>query len=153
MQFEMPARTILCSHQNHQDTPSEIRDLYKSISMPDSQPLFVLVLHIHISYFHGHDSFIWADRIKSRPLPPNLAWKSFTHQLQPELMWGIATVVMSPHRLLIQFQRVYFRCLLLLNVNCHVDLLWRLILIFPIQLGIQSSSFQRINDGKQILYD
>ncbi len=42
-------------------------------------------------------------------------------------MWGIATVVMSPHKLLKQFQGVYFRCLPLLNVNCHIDLLWRLI--------------------------
>jgi hypothetical protein len=68
-------------------------------------------------------SFIWADQIKSRPLPPNLAWKSFTHQLQPGMMWGIATIIMSPHRLLKQFQWVYFRCLPLLNVNCHIDLL------------------------------
>jgi hypothetical protein len=43
------------------------------------------------------------------------------------MMWGIATVVMSPHRLLKQFQRVYFRYLPLLNVNCYIDLLWRLI--------------------------
>jgi hypothetical protein len=71
--------------------------------------------------------FIWADQIKSRPLPPDLAWKSLAHQLQPGMMWGIATVVMSPHRLLKQFQRVYFRCLPLLNVNCHIDLPWRLI--------------------------
>jgi hypothetical protein len=71
--------------------------------------------------------FVWADKIKSHPLPPDLAWKSFTYQLQPEMMWGIATVVMSPHRLLKQFQWVYFRCLPLLNVNCHIDLPWRLI--------------------------
>jgi hypothetical protein len=44
--------------------------------------------------------FIWADRIKSRSLPPNLAWKRFTHQLQPGMMWGIVNVVMSPHMLL-----------------------------------------------------
>jgi hypothetical protein len=71
--------------------------------------------------------FIWADWIKSRPLPPDLAWKSFTHQLQPETMWGIATVIMSPHRLLKQFQRMYFRYLPLLNMNCHIDFSWRLI--------------------------
>jgi hypothetical protein len=44
------------------------------------------------------------------------------------MMWGIVNIVMSPHRLLKQFQRVYFRCLPLLNVNCHIDLLRRLIL-------------------------
>jgi hypothetical protein len=43
------------------------------------------------------------------------------------MMWGIATVVISPHKLLKQFQQVYFRCLLLLNVNCHIELPWRLI--------------------------
>jgi hypothetical protein len=76
----------------------------------------------------GKKGFIWADRIKSRPLPPNLARKRFTHQLQPGMMWGIATIIMSPHRLLKQFQRVYFRCLPLFSVNCRIDLPWRLIL-------------------------
>ncbi len=39
MQFETPACMISFLYQNLQDTPSEIQDLYKSISMPDSQPL------------------------------------------------------------------------------------------------------------------
>jgi hypothetical protein len=72
-------------------------------------------------------SFRWADWIKSHSLPPDLAWKSLTHQLQPGMMSGSATVVMSPHRLLKQFQRVYFRCLPSLNMNCHIDLSWRLV--------------------------
>ncbi len=42
-------------------------------------------------------------------------------------MWGIATVVRSPQRLLKQFQQVYFRYLPLLNMNCHIDLPQRLI--------------------------
>jgi hypothetical protein len=66
--------------------------------------------------------YTWADRIRSQPLSPKLAWKSFTHQLQPGMMWGIATIVMSPHKLLKQFQQVYFRGLPLLNVNCHIEL-------------------------------
>jgi hypothetical protein len=49
-------------------------------------------------------------------------------KLQPGMMWGAATVIMSPHKLLKQFQQVYFRCLPLLNVNCYIDLPWRLIL-------------------------
>jgi hypothetical protein len=69
----------------------------------------------------------WADRMKSRPLPHDLAWRSFIHQLQPGMMWGIATVVMSPLKLLEQFQKVYFRCLPSLNVNQHIDLPWQLI--------------------------
>ncbi len=48
--------------------------------------------------------YTWADRMKSHPLPPNLAWKSFNHQLQPGMMWGITMVVMSPLKLLEQFQ-------------------------------------------------
>jgi hypothetical protein len=71
--------------------------------------------------------YLWADRMRSHPLPPALAWQSFTHQLQPGMMWGIATVVMSPKRLMDQFQWVYFRCLPLLNVNFHIDLPWRTI--------------------------
>ncbi len=69
----------------------------------------------------------WVDRMKSRPLPHDLAWRSFIHQLQPGMMWGIATVIMSPLKLLEQFQRVYFRCLPSLNVNQHIDLPWWLI--------------------------
>ncbi len=69
----------------------------------------------------------WVDRMKSRPLPHDLAWRSFIHQLQPGMMWGIATVVMSPLKLLEQFQRVYFRCLPSLNVNQHINLPWWLI--------------------------
>ncbi len=42
-------------------------------------------------------------------------------------MWGFATVVMSPRKLFKQFQQVFFRCLPLLNVNCHIELPWRLI--------------------------
>jgi hypothetical protein len=71
--------------------------------------------------------YTWADRMRSQPLSPNLAWKSFTLQLQPGMMWGIATIIMSPHKLLKQFQKVYFRCLPFLNVNRHIDLPWRLI--------------------------
>jgi hypothetical protein len=35
MQLETPARTISFLYQNHQDTPSEIRDLHESISIPE----------------------------------------------------------------------------------------------------------------------
>ncbi len=66
--------------------------------------------------------YTWADQMRSQPLSPNLAWKSFTLQLQPGMMWGIATIIMSPHKLSKQFQKVYFRCLPFLNVSCHIDL-------------------------------
>ena len=68
-----------------------------------------------------------ADRMTSRPLPHELAWKSFNQQLQPGMTWGIATVVLPPQKILAQFQRVYFRCLPSLNINCHIELPWRLI--------------------------
>jgi hypothetical protein len=65
--------------------------------------------------------------MKSRPLPHDLAWKSFNHQLQPSMTWGLATVVMPPQKLLAQFQRVFFKCLPSLNINCHIELPWRVI--------------------------
>jgi hypothetical protein len=71
--------------------------------------------------------YVWANRMRSCPLLPALAWQSFTHQLHPGMMWDIATIVMSPKRLMDQFQWVYFRCLPLLNVNCHIDLPWCMI--------------------------
>jgi hypothetical protein len=43
--------------------------------------------------------YVWADRLRSRPLSPALAWQSFTQKLQPGMMWGIATVVMSPKKI------------------------------------------------------
>jgi hypothetical protein len=69
----------------------------------------------------------WVDRMKSCPLPHDLAWRSFIHQLQLGMMWGIATVIKYPLKLLEQFQRVYFRCLPSLNVNRHINLPWQLI--------------------------
>jgi hypothetical protein len=66
--------------------------------------------------------FIWANWMKSQPLPPSLAWQGFTHQLQPGMIWGLATVILSPHKLLEQLQRVYFKCLPFLNVNFDIDL-------------------------------
>jgi hypothetical protein len=71
--------------------------------------------------------YSWADQMRSCPLPHNLAWKSFNLQLQPSIPWGIATVVMSPQKLLAQMQQVYFKCLPSLNVYCHIELPWRLI--------------------------
>ena len=71
--------------------------------------------------------YTWADQMRSHPLPHNLAWKNFNLQLQPGMTWGIATVVMSPQKRLAQMQRVYFKCLPSLNVNCHIELPWRLI--------------------------
>ena len=71
--------------------------------------------------------YIWADRMKSCPLPHDLAWKSFNHQLQPGMTWGIAIVVMPPQKPLAQFQRVYVKCLPSLNVNCHIKLPLRVI--------------------------
>ncbi len=69
----------------------------------------------------------WADQMRSCPQPHNLAWKSFNLQLQLGMTWGIATVVIPPQKLLVQIQRVYFRCLPSLDVNCHIELLWHLI--------------------------
>jgi hypothetical protein len=69
----------------------------------------------------------WADQMRSHHLPHDLAWKSFNLQLQPGISWGIATVVMPPQKLLAQIQRVYFRCLPSLNINCHIELPWHLI--------------------------
>jgi hypothetical protein len=95
-----------------------------------------LILRIYIGPTSGSKThtpemalkgFIWDNWMKSCPLPSSLAWQSFTHQLQPGMMWDLATVVLSPHNFLEQFQRVYFKCLLLLNVNCHIYLPRRLI--------------------------
>jgi hypothetical protein len=38
----------------------------------------------------GHN---WVDRLRSRPLPHSEAWISFTHQLYPGMIWGLATVI------------------------------------------------------------
>ncbi len=82
--------------------------------------------NVHVNEL-AKKGYNWADWMKSRPLPHNLAWKSFNCQLQLGMTWGIATVVMSPWKLLAQFQRVYFKCLPSLNINCHIELPWRLI--------------------------
>jgi hypothetical protein len=44
----------------------------------------------------GHN---WVDRLRSRSLPHSEAWISFTHQLYPGMIWGLATVVLSAQEL------------------------------------------------------
>ncbi len=78
--------------------------------------------------------------MRSHPLPHDLAWKSFNLQLQLGMTWGIATVVMPLQNLLVQVQRVYFRCLPSLNVNCHIELPWHLILEWYQGLGMANSA-------------
>ncbi len=57
---------------------------------------------------------------------PSRVCKSFIHQLQPGMMWELLPFL-SPQKLLKQFQWVYFQCLPHLNLNCHIELPWRLI--------------------------
>ncbi len=59
--------------------------------------------------------FSWVDWMTLHPLPHDLAWKIFTHQLQLGMMWGIATIVMPSLKLLEQIQWVYFRYLPMLT--------------------------------------
>ena len=68
---------------------------------------------------------IWTDKLHSRPLPPSEAWISFTHQLCPGMLWGIATVVLSQHEFHDATRPVYFRCLPFLGVQRHIELPWR----------------------------
>ena len=136
----LPTPSSLITMPNGSTAPSHLR-----VPMPDgtSAPIPTLrneetslMLGVHWSPSSGGNVHVnemakkgynWADRMKSRPLPHDLAWKSFNHQLQPGMTWGIATVVLPPEKLLEKFQRVYFKCLPSLNVNCHIELPWRLI--------------------------
>ncbi len=136
----LPTPSALITMPDGSTAPSHLR-----IPLPDgtSAPIptlrneeTLLMVGVHWSPLLGGNVHVnemakkgynWADRMKSCPLPHNLAWKSFKHQLQLGMTWGIATVVMPPQKLLAQFQRVYFKCLPSLNVNCHIRLLWRLI--------------------------
>jgi hypothetical protein len=67
----------------------------------------------------------WADRLYSRPLPHSEAWTSFTLQLFSGMSWGISTVVLSPRELFLAIKLVYFKCLLLLGVQHHIELPWQ----------------------------
>ncbi len=69
--------------------------------------------------------FIWADRLSSRPLPHAADWTSFTLQLYPGMVWGIATVVLSSRELFIATKPVFYKCLPFLGVQRHIELPWR----------------------------
>jgi hypothetical protein len=68
---------------------------------------------------------IWADKLHAQPLSHSEAWTSFTLQLYPGMSWGISTVVLSSHKLFEAIQPVCFKCLPLLDVQCHIELPWR----------------------------
>jgi hypothetical protein len=136
----LPTPSALIIMPNGSTAPSHLR-----VPLPDGTSVPIptlrneetsLMLGVHWSPSSGGNVHVnkmakkgynWADRMKSRPLSDDLAWKSFNHQLQLGMTWGIATVVMHPQKLLAQFQRVYFKCLPSLNVNCHIELPWHLI--------------------------
>jgi len=67
----------------------------------------------------------WADRISTRPLPAQDAWLSFFLQLFPGMVWGLATVVLSPRKIDKQLRRVWYRVLPFLGVRRNITLLWR----------------------------
>jgi hypothetical protein len=69
--------------------------------------------------------FIWADKLHYCPLPPSEAWVSFTLQLCPGMLWGIAMVVQSQHELYQATQPVFFQCLPLIGVQKHIKLPWQ----------------------------
>jgi hypothetical protein len=94
--------------------------------------------------------YAWSDRIRSCPLPPDLAWKSFICQLLPGMAWGIATIILSPPKNLKEFQWVYFRCLPHLNVNRHIELPWRIIL--EQYQGLGMPNFALISLASKLLY-
>jgi hypothetical protein len=54
--------------------------------------------------------FVWADKLNARPLPPLVAWISFSLQLCPGMLWGITTVVLSPQELYKATRPVFFWC-------------------------------------------
>ncbi len=65
------------------------------------------------------------------------------------MAWGIATVVLSPQKLLKQFQWVYFWCLPYLNLNCHIELPWRII---PQYQGLGMPNFALISLASKLSY-
>jgi hypothetical protein len=68
--------------------------------------------------------FEWADKLNAHPLPPLVAWISFSLQLCPGMLWGITTVVLSPQELYKATRPVFFRDLPLLGVQQHIELPW-----------------------------
>jgi hypothetical protein len=52
--------------------------------------------------------FVWADKLHSCLRPPLEAWVSFSLQLCPGMLWGIATVVLSQHKLYKATRPVFF---------------------------------------------
>ncbi len=72
-----------------------------------------------------HKGFTWAERLHSCPLPPSEAWAGFTFQLCPGMLWGIATVVLSQHKLYKATWPVFFWCLPLVGVQQRIKLPWQ----------------------------
>jgi hypothetical protein len=94
----------------------KIAPLHLKVPLPDGTTVTIPTLHnddasLMLGIYFGPTSgggkhvwemawkgYVWANRLRSHPLPPALVWQSFTHQLQLGMMWGIATVVMSTQK-------------------------------------------------------
>jgi hypothetical protein len=78
--------------------------------------------HIQEMCQKGHD---WADCLHLRPLRHSDAWMSFLLQLYPGMSWGLSTFVLSSHELYMATKPVYFKCLPLLGIQCHIEHPWQ----------------------------
>ena len=96
-------------------------------------------------------SFNWADRLSSRPLPHADAWTSFTLQLYPGMVWGIATVVLSPRKLYLATKPVYYKCLPFLGVQRHIELPWRTLPECFQGIGLPNFSLVSLSSKLQLL--
>jgi hypothetical protein len=94
--------------------------------------------------------FIWADKLHSCPLPPSEAWASFTLQLCPGTLWGIAMVVLSQHELYKETRPVFFWCLPLLGVQQHIELPWQT--LPEMYQGIGLPNFTLISPATKLQY-
>jgi len=80
--------------------------------------------HIEMMREKGLD---WVDKLKTRPLHKRDAWLSLFIQLYPAMAYGLASAVISPKKLDMLIQGVYYKVLPLLGINRCITLAWRLL--------------------------
>ena len=80
--------------------------------------------HIENMHQKGID---WHDKILAKPLHRHNAWLSFFMQLYPGMLWGLVSVVLSPLKLNEMMQKLYYKILPILGINCCITKAWRML--------------------------
>ena len=127
---DLPTASSTLTLDSGKEAPAHIVILQPDSSSCPIQTLDVSeaskMLGIHF-VLKGDSTTHIEDRILAKPLHRHNAWLSFFMQLYPGMLWGLVSVVLSPLKLNEMMQKLYYKILPILGINCCITKAWRML--------------------------